>query len=204
MPASARCAFFVVFCVRAFFLTSGVFAQEDTFSEEVPVAQEQGADAFTIAEQSISLGEDGVAAPANPTSVWNILRVLLTLAVVAVAVYGMVFFIKRTAKGNTESDPFLKILARTPLGVNRSAYVISVGSQAWLVGAAENGVNLIAEINEKEILDTMLLEESRRGTRATGPIGDFKALLGKLGMKVEAGGPAPEDIRKRSDRLKGL
>jgi flagellar protein FliO/FliZ len=194
--------FFVCFfCL----ITPFVSAQEGSESVEA-VPETQTTDAITATERAIPLGEGGAEAiPNNPVSVWTILRVLLTLAVVAAAIYGLVYLIKRTSRGNVSKDPFLKILANTQLGVNRGVYVVSVGTQAWLVGSAENGVNLIAEIADKETLDAMLLEESQRTARVSqGNFVDFKALLGKLGVKVDAGTPGLENIRKRSERLKGL
>jgi flagellar protein FliO/FliZ len=132
--------------------------------------------------------------------------VLLTLALVAAAIYGIVFFIKRFSRGTAAQDPFLKVLAYTSLGNNRGAYILSAGSRAWLVGAAENGVHLISEIEEKEVLDAMLLEDSRRTAEApAGRFPDFKALLRRLGGPADSGAPSdPANIRKRSERLKGM
>jgi flagellar protein FliO/FliZ len=103
-------------------------------------------------------------------------------------------------------DPFLRVLASTPLGANRSAHVISVGSQAWLVGSAESGVTLISEIQDKDILNVLLLEDSRRSAeQPAGRLPDFKSLLHRLGMPTGSGEPpGPENIRERSERLKGL
>ena len=143
-------------------------------------------------------------------SAWGILRMVLTLAVVAIAIYGLVFIIKRASRGSTAQDPFLKILASTPLGVNRSAHVLSVGSKAWLVGSAESGISLISEIDDKETLDAMLLEDSKKSASAfaaaagPGRFLDFKALLRRLGMAVETDEPGPDKIRKRRERIKGL
>ena len=198
-------SFFLLFCI----MIPGIFAQDETESAEIPPLQEETAvvlDPYAEAEREFTIGGPGTSAvQGNPASVWTIIRVLLVLVVVAAAIYGVVFFIKRAGKVNVSKDPFLKVLANTQLGVNRSAYVLSVGTQAWLVGAAENGVHLIAEIKDKDILDAMLLEESQRTALSTrGNFPDFKTLLGRLGVKVDAGAPGPENIRKHSDRLKGL
>jgi hypothetical protein len=74
------------------------------------------------------------------------------------------------------------------------------------VGASENGVGLISEIEEKEVLDAMLLEDSQRIAEApVRPLLDFKALLHRLGVPSDSAAPtSPESIRKRSERLKGL
>ena len=203
--ALAAAVFACAFCLPA----PGLFAQvEPGLSESESLLTDTGmsaAEAIAAAERQIILGEDTVPAVVNPVSVWSILRVLLTLALVAAAIYGIIFLMKRGMRVNVSKDPFLKILASTQLGVNRSAYVISVGTQAWLVGAAENGVNLIAEIGDKEILDAMLLQESvKTSENAPGRFLDFKALMGKLGMNVGSGAPGPDNIRRRSERLKGL
>jgi len=185
-----------------------LFAQEEPSGEEIAVQETPAVDLITARERALSLGDNGAGAAAAPpaASALGIFRVILTLAVVAAAIYGMVFFVKRAARGGRTQDPFLKILANAPLGTNRGAYIIAVGSRAWLVGAAESGVNLISEIEDKDVLNAMFLEDSRKSAEApTGPFPDFKALLQRLGMPMEPSAPpGPEDIRKRRERLKGL
>jgi flagellar protein FliO/FliZ len=187
---------------------TALFAQEAAFPEETTVQETPAVDPITAREQALSLGDAGAGAALTPpaVSVWGIFRVILTLAVVAAAIYGLVFFIKRSARGGRNQDPFLKILASAPLGANRGAYIIAVGSRAWLVGAAESGLSLISEIDDKDVLNAMLLEDSRKSAEApAGPFPDFRALLQRLGMSAESNAPpGPEDIRKRRERLKGL
>jgi flagellar protein FliO/FliZ len=200
-------AFLLAFNVFILPITA-LFAQEEPSSEETTVQEVPAVDLITAREQALSLGDNGAGVAVTPpaTSVWGIFRVILTLAVVAAAIYGLVFFVKRAARGGRGQDPFLKILASAPLGANRGAYIIAVGSRAWLVGSAESGVSLISEIEDKDVLNAMLLEDSRKSAEApTGPFPDFKALLHRLGMPMESGAPpGPEDIRKRRERLKGL
>ena len=189
-----------------FAFPAALFAQDET----APAAETAVEDRITAAERALPLGDDatGVVPAPSPASALSILRILLTLAVVAAAIYGLVFLVKRFARGGMSRDPFLKILASVPLGANRSAYIISVGSQAWLVGSAENGVNLISEIGDKDTIDAMILEDSRRsadtGSSGGGRFPDFKSLLHRLGMPVDSAPPSPESIRKRGERLKGL
>jgi flagellar protein FliO/FliZ len=195
-----------VFVVCAFSLiVAGVSAQEN---EPPAVSEDTAVDPITAAEQALSLGDDisGTTAAPSAASALGILRILLTLAVVAAAIYGIVFFIKRTSRNTRTRDPFLRILASVPLGTNRGAHIIAVGSRAWLVGAAENGVNLISEVEDKDVLNAMLLEDSRKSAETPmGRFPDFRALLHKLGAPAESGAPpSPDTIRKRSERLKGF
>jgi len=164
-------------------------------------------DAHTLAEQAIVLGEGGaglgIAPPA--ASPFGVLRVVLTLAAVAAAIYGFAYLLKRASRGRSAQDPFLKVLASAPIGANRGVYVVSLGSQAWLVGAAEHGVSLISEVADREAIDAMVLEDSRRGAdSAAGRLPDFRSILRRFGMPADSAAPSPEDIRKRSERLKGI
>jgi len=201
-------AFFAAAIACALFLSiPKASAQEGLdFPGADPAADTEAAvDPITAIEMTFVLDDPLPEMTVNQIGARDFIQMLLTLALVAAAIYGLVFLIKRGARGNAAKDPFLKILARAPLGVNRSAYVLSVGTQAWLVGAAENGVHLIAEITDKETLDTMLLEESRNASRlAPGRFPDFKSLLGRFGANTDPGAPPPDNIRQRRDRLKGL
>ncbi|MDR2798104.1 MAG: flagellar biosynthetic protein FliO [Treponema sp.] len=136
-----------------------------------------------------------------------ILRMILVLALAAGAIYGVVFFLKRISRPPDQKDPYLKVLAGVHLGSNRFVHVVSLGSQAWLVGASEGGVSLIAEITDRETIDAMLLDASRKHAEpGEGKLLDFSQLLRRWG---EAG-PDPqtqlkaENVRKRRERLRGL
>jgi len=160
-------------------------------------------------EQTIILdgGDDGNTASNNEIrgpSVWAVFRMLLVLAMAAAAIYGVVFFIKRSSKKVDIKDPFLKILASTHLGSNRYAHVVSVGSKAWLLGSSDGGVNLIGEIEDKDVINAMLLEDSTKTAQAPGRFPDFLSMLRRLGAPAESRTPSADEIRKRRERLKGI
>jgi flagellar protein FliO/FliZ len=130
---------------------------------------------------------------------------IAVLGLCAGAIYGAVFFLKRIARPPETQDPYLKVLAAAHLGSNRFVHVVSVGSQAWLVGASEGGVSLIAEIADPETVDAMLLASSRK-TAVSAKSPDFSRLLSRFTGKDAA--PQPdlnaENVRKRRERLRGL
>jgi flagellar protein FliO/FliZ len=188
---------------------TGVLADEPAIETTNPV---ETPDPNITAQQSLAFGSpDATTIPATPgVSIFGIFRVILTLAVLAAAIYGLIYFLKfrRASREKEGQDPFLKILASVPLGASRGVHVISVGPQAWLVGSAESGVNLISEISDKDTINAMLLEDSKRiaapPTGGGGPMLDFKAILGKLGISTKDENSGPDQIRKRRERLKGL
>ncbi|MDR1788355.1 MAG: flagellar biosynthetic protein FliO [Treponema sp.] len=113
---------------------------------------------------------------------------LLVLALAALAIYGIVFFVKRAGKGKGAVDPHLKVLARASLGPQSFVAVVSAGSKAWLVGAGEGGVRPIAEITEPETIAAMLSENAARAAEGGERFGSFVSLLRRFTSGTTGGG----------------
>jgi flagellar protein FliO/FliZ len=186
-------------------------------------AQEAGPSAAPLSpeeaaspEEAFVLGEDSPGVPVSPqgaVSFFAILRTILVLLLAAVAIYGLVYFLKRIARPRELRDPNLRVLASAPLGQNRFIHAVMLGSRVWLVGSGEGGVTHIADVEEQDAVDALLLEESRRNA---GPerFPDFLAMLRRFSPSSGEASPssgngftgssAADNIRKRRDRLKGL
>jgi flagellar protein FliO/FliZ len=179
-----------------------VFAQSAESDQSVGISL----DPIIAAEQALTLGGAPAAVPAASasSSVWVIIRMLLALILAAAAIYGVVYFIKKFARRSDVQDPYLKILASSRLELNRYVHVISLGSKAWLIGTGENGVNLISEITDNDILNSMFLDDSKKSSH-TGYTRfiDFSAILSRMGAKVKPGAAGAENIRKHRERLRG-
>ncbi|MDR0410988.1 MAG: flagellar biosynthetic protein FliO [Treponema sp.] len=161
-----------------------------------------------IGEETLVLTDESLSQEAVPSSVSTflvILRLVLVLVLASVAIYGLVFFLKKFFHVQEQKDPFLKILAGLSLGANRFIHIVSVGEKAWLVGSADGGVALLAEINDKETVDAMLVEESRRSAEKAKASG-FATLMRRASKTTPYVGEPPkaENVRKSRERLKGL
>jgi len=185
-------------------LGAGLLVQLPSISaQEIPVTAE---DPLRAAEQSFTISDSSPdMSPASGSSTWAIIRMVLILALAAAAIYGVVFFIKKSARKTDISDPFLKILATSHLGSNRYAHIVAVGSKAWLLGSSDGGVNLIGEIDDKDVINAMLLEDSRKTAEGqTGRFPDFVSLMRRLGTPADSRASGADEIRRRRNRLKGF
>ncbi|MDR2803256.1 MAG: flagellar biosynthetic protein FliO [Treponema sp.] len=133
-------------------------------------------------ERGYLLGESAVpAGDGGGSPVWAVFRVVLALALAAVAIYGVVYLLKRKKTDNTPDDTYLKVLASVPLNIKTSASVIAVGRRAWLTGISDANVSLIAEITDQETVDAMLLAYSGRTALSKNiPPLNFTGLLRKF------------------------
>ena len=147
-------------------------------------------------------GEE-IAAPETLNG-FAMLRMALVLALTAAAIYGAVFFFKRLSKPRTPENPYLKVLARAPVGSGGAVAVVSLGTRAWLVGAGDGGVSLIAELEDQETVDAMLLDNSRNSGAGASGILNFSALLRRLGAGKEDKPLGAGDLRRRRERLDKL
>jgi flagellar protein FliO/FliZ len=147
--------------------------------------------------------EDGEIRAPETLSGFTALRMVLVLALTAAAIYGVVFFFRRLAKPQAQESPHLKVLARAPVGGGGTVAVVSVGTRAWLVGSGDSGTSLIAEIEDQELVDAMLLDNSRNGGGSLRSM-NFAALMRRLGAGREEKRLRAEDLRKRRERLDKL
>lgn len=162
-------------------------------------------------ERSISLAEDAQNpdGPKPVSAFGSIFRMLLALALVAAAIYGLVLFIKRKSRPSVDEDALLRVLATTHLGSNRFVHVVSLGTKAWLLGASDGGISLLGEVEDTELIDTLRIEASRT-TANKGAVGgmDFRKLFMKLGGakdSLDANSFLGSDaLRERRERLKKL
>jgi len=174
-------------------------AEDDESSYAIRAAELDAQEAAAVFDY-----ESGGMQGAGP-SIWDVIRMVLVLGLVAAAIYGIVFLFKRSAKQPVNSDPFLKVLANTHLGSNRYVHIVSVGEKAWLVGSSEGGVNLISEVEDKDTINVMLLEESKKSAASvSGRFPDFLGMLRRLGTPAANRNQGADEIRKRRERLKGL
>ena len=163
---------------------------------------------IVVDESTLILG-DTPDTPANigGASIFVVIRMVLVLALCALAIYGVFFFIKRLSRPQEIRDPHLKVLARAPLSSDTFAAVISIGTKAWLVAGGSGNISLISEISETESLETMLLDDANRTAEMEKRF-DFSSLLRRFGAsqegKGQSGNSLSESLRKQRDRLKRL
>ena len=182
---------------------SHVFAQTADMDQISDVAEEVNQ---TESDESLLPigGGGGGTANTGGRGGWRSLIVgLLALVLSAAAIYGVVFFIKKASRRAEVQDPYLKVLAGAQLGTGTYVHVVALGTKAWLVGASDGGVNLISEVEDQDILNTMLLDDSKKSA-GRGRILDFRAILGRFGMQVKSGLPGAENIRRHRNRIKGV
>ncbi|MBO5137492.1 MAG: flagellar biosynthetic protein FliO [Spirochaetaceae bacterium] len=109
------------------------------------IATDSEADTDTLSETS------------QPSTAWLFVRMVLVLALVVLCIYVVVFFLKKGMTSKNTTDPYLKVVASITLSPGKFVYVISIDDKAYIIGVTDNYVNLIGQIENKELIDAMNL-----------------------------------------------
>ena len=86
--------------------------------------------------------------------------VILILAAVIAAIYGIFYLLKRSGNPKLAENRLIRVLSSKSITQGKTLHLVEVGNQVFLVGAAESSVSLLSEIGDKETLDGIHLQSS--------------------------------------------
>ena len=149
----------------------------------------QAVDETTLSLNTPAPATNQAASAAGPNTFLYFLRMIVVLALVVGAMYAVFTVMRRLARPRDKGDSPIRVLASTPLGAGKSVYLLGLGSKAWLVGSSEHSISLIAEVDDKELIDGLELEAATGKPPAST---DFSGLLSSL---LNRGGPGASRSR---------
>lgn len=160
-----------------------------------------------VDETKLVLQETAPTAPAttqNTGIVWYMIRMFLVLGLILLALYGLYVFLKRKAKRPIQEDPFIKHLGVTQIAPGKSVHVLSLGSKAWLLGVSDTAVTMLAELDDKELIDAMVVkaQEAPPEVQTT----DFRSIFLRLfpGVQKKSENPKLDVFSEQRNRIKKL
>jgi flagellar protein FliO/FliZ len=137
-------------------------------------------------------------------STWDFVRMLLVLAAVVVVIYLLFWLLRRGSRARIPENDLIKVLGSRGLAGNRAMHLVEVGSSLYLVGSADGGVRLIAEITDKESADAVRLKAAEA---APGGKRTFTQILSEIFRPTRSSFTVGEGIgllKEQRDRLKKL
>ena len=159
-------------------------------------------------------GQDAAATTVRAPGVgtWDFVRMLVVLALVVGLIYGLFWLLRRGARMKTPENEMIRVLGSRSLAGNRALHLVEVGRSVYLVGAAENGVNLVAEVKDQETLDAIRIQAAEEGGKARR---SFAATLARVfnpsktaGAAGAGGAPGlgegSDFLRRQRERLRRL
>ncbi len=191
--------------VCAFILTGSLYAQvsedvsnisEDTLVKP-PVENSFDESAISLAPRNTEL----VRQETSVSTFWLFARMILVLAAVVACIYAVLWLFKRSMRTQDSDDPFLRLVSSVPLGNGKAAEIITLVDRAYIIGVAENSVNLIAEVTDKELVDAMnLYSDEHKNVKKPRSFADILDIFMPGGPR-DKGGVFGSSQNKLSDML---
>ena len=87
-----------------------------------------------------------------------IAQMFLSLGIVLAVMIGIAFVVKRLGGFGApvrKSDVRIDVIAHTALQPKRSLYVVRIGRSLLVLGSAENGLSMMTELHDDELLEKL-------------------------------------------------
>ena len=146
------------------FVNVFVFSQTDT-------SQSSSVESSVLDESQILLGETNPESQITfsddesnleKSSVWLFVRMILVLILVIVAIYALMKFFKKKSTEVKSSDDFLRSVSSLAFGPGKSVEIVTLIDKAYVLGVTEKSINLIAEIDDKELIESLNLNHDKK------------------------------------------
>ena len=126
------------------------------------------------------------------------------LLLVVACVYGVFYFVKKNTNTDNQTDAFLKKVASINLAPGKSVQVITIQNHCYVLGVSDSSVQLISELDDKDLIDAMNLKAD---SEPTGKVKDFATMLANaMGVKKksfeDSVSTSVQNMKTQSDRLK--
>lgn len=185
--------------------TESAFVFENVSSDDSSLS----ADESTITLDFDRAGDNNVGAA--DFSVFLVLRVIFVLVVIVALIYLLLFMLKKSVAVNPGDDKFLRQVASINIAPGKSVQVVTLTDKyAFLVGVADNSVNLISRIDDIELVQAMnLYSDSQKKSTKPKNFQDILDIFMPNGPKTEGGvfsgmkNQASEFLQRQRNHLNG-
>lgn len=155
---------YILFTFFVAFVNVFVFSQTDTsqssFVESSVLDESQILLGETNPESQITFSDD--ESNLEKSSVWLFVRMILVLILVIVAIYALMKFFKKKSTEVKSSDDFLRSVSSLAFGPGKSVEIVTLIDKAYVLGVTEKSINLIAEIDDKELIESLNLNHDKK------------------------------------------
>ncbi len=111
-----------------------------------------------ILDDTAGTVEDNAETRTQFFTTWDFVKVILILAAVILIVYAIFFALKKAGGAKFQNEDLIRLLSSRSLTQNASVHLIEVGQKYYLVGCGEDTVSHIADIEDKETIDEIILK----------------------------------------------
>lgn len=100
----------------------------------------------------------------SPSSLGTIVKMILFLILIIAVIYGLMWFFKRKSNFSKSDDDFMRRVSSLNLSPGKSVEIVTLLEHAYILGVTDNNINLLGEIEDKELVDALNLNFDKKQT----------------------------------------
>ena len=140
--------------------------KNDQAAEVKPAAKNPEESALKLSDSAVKAGtnSDGTKKTSGSNTFLVFLRMIIVLAII-IAIIWIIFKLlqKSTGRGSSSEDKFLRKVSSITVSPGKTVQVVTLVDRAFLIGVADNSVNLLCEIDDPELISAMNLYADKNG-----------------------------------------
>lgn len=159
MGKSIKSLLSVVFLLLSFSILN---AQQSTSTNQKDnIVSEQS---IILNPQTDAVSQENANDEYKPASTIGVfVRMIIVLIVVVLLIYAFFWFVKRKTNNNLKTDDdYLRRVAYLNIAPGKTVEVITLIDKAYLIGVTEDNINLLGEIDDKELITAMNLNSDKK------------------------------------------
>ena len=138
----------------------------------------------------------------------DFLKMLFFLALVILVIYLFFYFLKKISGQHLQQNDQINILGSRQIKGDSALHLVEVGNHIYLVGSGSSSVNLISEIEDKETLDEIRLNQSKQPVSGRNNFLNIFSSKGKFNVRDKDLNTTTDEgvqfLKKQRDKLKKL
>ena len=97
-----------------------------------------------------------------PSTAGMIIKMIVVLALVIAALYGIMLFFKKRNNNVQSDDDFMRRVSSLTFSPGKSVEIVTLVDRCFMLGVTESNINLIAEITDKEMISALNLNFDKK------------------------------------------
>ena len=138
-----------------------LFANNFIFSQEAVSNNSFENDTSYFAEPAETEGTAASTYKA-PSTAGMIIKMVVVLALVVAALYGIMRFFKKKNNAVQSDDDFMRRVSTLNFAPGKSVEIVTLVDRCFMLGVTDSNINLIAEITDKEMISALNLNFDKK------------------------------------------
>lgn len=149
---------FIVISIFSFSQTNGSNSEINQSNNKIENSFESDLNYFNTNENV----NDEVNEYKTQSTTGFIVKTIVVLILIVAAIYGIMLFFKKKNINNKSEDDFLRKVSSLNLSPGKSIEIVSLIDHAYILGVTDSNINLIAEVEDKELIQAMNLNFDKK------------------------------------------